>query len=194
MRRDQIARWPDAAAAALAVVGCAVLGVPLGWLWQHLSPRTLAYVTTEGFVIPEESESQVGADGRALFIATVAGLIIGVGLWQWRSRRGPLLAAATVLGATAAAGVMALSGDLVSGGRTGGAPGAVFTLPVQIQAPAVLLGAPLAALLSYGIGTLFIARDDLGRPDSEPGPPVGEVSARTPGTLAQGFHPSGRSD
>lgn len=166
MRTVGIARWPDAAAAGLVVAGCAVLGVPLGWLWQHLAPRTLAYVTTDGFVIPEESESQVAADGRALFIAAAVGLVIGVGLWQWRSRRGPMLALATVLGAAATAGVMAVSGDLLSGGRTGGNPGEIFTLPVQIQAPAVLLAAPFLALLSHSIGALFISHDDLGRPEA----------------------------
>lgn len=174
MRRDRIAHWPDAAAAGLVVIGCGVLGVPLGWLWQHLAPRTLAYVTSNGFVIPEESESQVAADGRALFIGASAGLVIGIGLWLWRSRRGPLLVIASVLGASATAGMMALTGDLLSGGRTGGDAGEVFTLPVQIQAPAVLLAAPLLALLSHSIAALFISHDDLGRPESDPiVPPLG---------------------
>jgi hypothetical protein len=180
VRTERIAHWPDAAVAGLVVVGCAVIGGPLGWLWQHLAPRTLAYVTTDGFVIPQESESQIAADGRALFIAAAAGLVIGIGLWQWRSRRGPWLVLAAVLGASGTAGVMALSGDLLSGGRTGGAAGEVFTLPVQIQAPAVLLGAPLLALLSHSFGALFIAHDDLGRPDPDPASPGGNLPVGHP--------------
>lgn len=147
------------------MAGCALLGIPLGWLWQQLSPRTLAFVTADGFVIPEESETQIGADGRALFLCAATGLVLGIALWQWRSRRGPWLVLGTVLGAATSAGVMALSGDLISGGRTSGDPGDIFTLPVQVQAPAVLLAAPLMALLSHSMGALFIARDDLGRPD-----------------------------
>lgn len=162
---ERIDRWPDPAAAALVVAACALIGVPLGWLWQHLSPRTLAVMTSGGFVIPEESESKIAADGRALFLCAAAGLVIGIALWQWRSRRGPWLVLGAVLGATATAGVLALSGTLFSGGSTTGDTGEIFTLPVQVQAPAVLLAAPLMALLSHSIGALFIARDDLGRPE-----------------------------
>lgn len=170
MRTQRIADWPDPAVAALVVALAAVLGVPLGWLWQQLSPRTLAYVNRDGYVIPEETESKIATDGRALIVLAAVGLVIGVALWQWRSRRGVWLLVGAVLGAGAAGVVMQLAGGLISGGRTGGDPGDVFTLPVQITAPAVLVAAPLLALLGHSIGALFIARDDLGRPEGAPEP------------------------
>jgi hypothetical protein len=154
----------DLPVGAVIVVALAALGAPLGWLWQQISPHTLAFVSAS-YLVPDETESQVAADGRALIISVVVGVAVGVGAWLWRARRGPVMVAAAVLGSAACMGVLAIVGKAVSGGTEHGAVNSVITLPIAVHARAVLVAAPLLALLIYLAGALFAARDDLGRPD-----------------------------
>ena len=158
-----VRRWrADVSAAGSFVVGCAVLGVPLGWLWQAVSPHTRGYVDVS-YVIPEESESQVAADARALVVCLCAGAVLGAGAWSWRARRGAVMAVGTAVAALACAVVMAVVGRWLSGGHSSGAVGTVVTLPTAVHARAVLLVAPILTLAVYLGCALFAARDDLGR-------------------------------
>lgn len=153
----------DLLAAGALILGAAIVGIPLGWWWQSMAPRTRAYVDPNGFVIPEESESRISADMRALFLFVGLGLVLGAGAWLWRSRRGPIV----LIGATAATAVgsasIALCGRWFSGGASHGAPRSVITLPVTLNGRAMLLIAPALCALIYVCAAIFSSDDELGR-------------------------------
>jgi hypothetical protein len=150
VRSSDSARRSDPAAAAIGILAVAVVGIPLGWIWQHFAPRTRAFIA---------------ADGRALFLCAGLGVVVGIAAWLWRTRRGPIFALGATAAAAAGAGAMELSGRLFSGGQTTGGQGEVFTLPVAVHAWGVVLIAPILALLVYIVCVLLVSPDDLGRTD-----------------------------
>jgi hypothetical protein len=152
------------------VVVVLALAVPAGWAWQHWSPHTRAYVIDNGVVIPEETESQIAADGRFVVVAVTVGLLAAIVLWTWRARRGPITAIGLVVGMSGACALADLIGRLTSGGRTDGAVNSVITLPVQVHARGMLVLGPGVALVLYLVLVLFASRDDLGRPEWRRGP------------------------
>lgn len=187
----------DLGAAAALILGAAVAGIPLGWWWQSASPRTRAYVDPDGFIIPEQSEAQIGADMRALLLFAVLGAALGIGAWLWRSRRGPVMAIGAPLAAAAGAASIALSGRWLGGGEAHGAARSVITLPVALTARPLLLLGPMLCAVIYLCGAIFSLDDglrrDRGAADRDAGPDVfvlgapGEGRETGPATAPGGF-------
>jgi hypothetical protein len=192
-------------AVATTVAGLTIAGALVGVLWAWLAPSIHGVValTKRG----ERVKGYVGNESDHFFIA--AFLIVGmlgalavvaaVLLWQWRAHRGPVMVAALVIGAAAAAGVAAGVGAVLVRWRYGvidiaGAPvsperrvhyvmeaPAVFFGHSPLQIAATILLPAAAAALVYALMAVSTQRDDLGAwpPVEEPtiGPPVTAESA-----------------
>src|SRR6478672_6847407 len=100
------------------VAALALVGVPLGLIWQAVSPRSAGLVLQSGAIIPDETE------------ALIAALVV----WTRRSWRGPATLVALALGGVVGALVTALVGHLTGGGQSTGKAGALLTLPVSLHA------------------------------------------------------------
>ena len=190
-------------AACVVVAGLAAAGAALGAAWSMIAPpiHTITALTRSG----EQVEAFLGREADNLFVA--AAMLIGmlmtlsivsaVLVWQWRSHRGPVLAAALWIGQLAAGGAAAGVGALLVHWRYGTPDReglrlspenrvAYFTeappvwlghSPVQI-AVTLLLPAATAALV-YAMMAIASPRDDLGGwpPDRYSGHPVGVAGA-----------------
>jgi hypothetical protein len=180
---------------AAVLSGCGAL---IGALWSVLAPAVNGVValTRSG----ERIRAYVGNDADHFFTAAfmltgmllVAAVVATVAVWQWRVHRGPVLAAALMLGcvgaAAAAAGVGAALAHLRYGSvDVAGAPvSPEHRVHYVLEAPSVFFGhtpwqmatsllfpAAVAALI-YGVCAVSTSRDDLGA-----WPPQ-EFSDRTP--------------
>jgi uncharacterized protein DUF2567 len=146
-----------------------LVGIPLAWLWAQLAPGQLKAVGQRGVLIPLTAESYHRFDAIAIFVALgfAAGLVVGVGIWFLRERRGPVIMAGAVLGSLAAAYL----GTLMVGMFTGwiyDTPSAtkvgdVVTLAPTLESVWVILAQPLATALVYGVLAAWNGMDDLGR-------------------------------
>lgn len=173
-------------AAALSVVAALTLsGVVLGAVWAWIAPplQTFVGLTKSG----ERVDGFLGraADNQFVAVAIMVGLLTflaivsAVAVWQWRRRRGPLLATALWIGQAFAAAAAAGTGAALAHWRYGTpdrnvelSPDnrvAYFTEappvfpghhPLQI-AVALLLPAAVAAL-AYAFLAVANPRDDLG--------------------------------
>ncbi len=177
-----VERWitrADVVFGGSVVVGLAVVGVPVGLIWQLISPgRPAGFRYAGGPVFAfEESEAMIAADGRFVLLTAIVGLLAGGGAWLVVSRRGAITAAALALGGLAGAVVADLVG-WATGGGSASAPAETLIkhLPLRVHAAPFLLIEALLALLVYLLGALFTRRDDLGRtgaarlPDAPPAP------------------------
>jgi hypothetical protein len=162
------------------LLGLAVLGVPLGVLWWGVAPRADFRITTDGpVVIGNPSEELLAADDAIfVLILGVLGLLVGLGAWLARRRRGVggLLGAA--FGTLAASAVAWQIGELLGPGPTKAAlrhvGGRVTTSLTLGSLPALAVG-PFLAVLVYVVAALFVRSDALGRetiPASPPRPPT----------------------
>lgn len=147
----------------------ALVGIPLAWLWAQLAPSQLKAVGQRGVLIPLTAESYHRFDSIAIFVGLgfAAGLVVGVGIWFLRERRGPVIMAGAVLGSLAAAYL----GTLMVGMFTGwiyDTPSAtklgdVVTIAPTLESAWVILAQPLATALAYGVLAAWNGMDDLGR-------------------------------
>ena len=155
------------------IAALALVGIPMGLIWQAVSPRSAGLVTPSGAIIPDETEAFIGADGRFALLTGIAGLIAAIVVWTRRSWRGPATVVALALGGVVGALVTALMGHLTGGGRSTGKAGAVIMLPVSLHATGLLFFEAAIAVLVYGLLVAFTTRDDLGRTESaaHPEPP-----------------------
>ena len=82
----------------------AVLGVPLGLLWQAIAPRVELVATETGFRYTTESpEGYAGDDGMFTFLGLGLGVLAAIAVWMLlRRHRGPIQVTALVLGSIAA--------------------------------------------------------------------------------------------
>ncbi|GIG66068.1 DUF2567 domain-containing protein [Phytomonospora endophytica] len=82
----------------------AVLGIPLGLLWQAIAPRVELVATENSFRYTTESpEGYAGDDGVFTFLGLGLGLLAAIAVWALlRRHRGPVQVAALVLGSIAA--------------------------------------------------------------------------------------------
>lgn len=96
-------------AAALVVVGLAAAGAVLGGLWAWLAPPAHAIIG-----LPKSGDrvhAYLGNEADHFFVAafmmlgmvTALAVVGAVLVWQWRTQRGPVMAAGVSLGAMAAA-------------------------------------------------------------------------------------------
>src|SRR6478752_6614460 len=58
------------------VAALALVGVPLGLIWQAVSPRSAGLVLQSGAIIPDETEALIGTDG---WFALLTGVVGGTG-------------------------------------------------------------------------------------------------------------------
>lgn len=153
-------------AGVLAVVLAAV-SAAFGLVWAAWSPPgPAALVVSPGVFEPDETEAFIAADGRFLVLAAVLGLLAALGAWRVVARRGPLTAAALVVGGLGGAALMAGVGHLTGGGTFAGSRDTIIAmLPLSLHAQGLLLIEPAVAVLGYGLLVAFAADDDLRRPD-----------------------------
>lgn len=141
---------------ALAAVA---LGLVAAVLWSNLAPDVQVEITADGVRVgTAQARRQFGVDGWFAVLAAGGGLLLGV-VGLARHRRHPVgtLIALVAAGLAAAAvhwsvGVL-LGPDPVVERMAGLAPGSRISMPLEINALAVVLVWPIAAL----IGALLVA-------------------------------------
>ena len=165
------------------LLGLAVLGVPLGVLWWGVAPRADFRITTDGpVVIGNPSEELLAADD-AIFVLIVGalGLVVGLGAWLARRRRGVAGLLGAAFGTLAASAVAWQIGELLGPGPTKAAlrhvGGRVTTSLTLGSLPALAVG-PFLAVLVYVIAALFVRSDALGRDvtPTSPAPGAAQLS------------------
>ena len=165
-RREPWVDRRDVYAGAWIVAALAVAGIPLGLIWQAVSPRSAGLIIQSGAIVPDESEAFIGTDGWFALLTGIVGLIAAVVVWTRRSWRGPAAVIALALGGVLGAMVTVLVGHLAGGGHSTGKAGALITLPVSLHATGLLCVEAAVAVLVYGLLVAFTTRDDLGRTGS----------------------------
>lgn len=90
---------------ALAVLLAALLGYPLGLLWQWLTPDIPVLIVADGAVYNDSQPEQfVAGDGGFALVGFGFGVLLAVVTWvAFRRLRGPLLAVLLAVSTTAAA-------------------------------------------------------------------------------------------
>jgi hypothetical protein len=170
------------------VAALALVGVPLGLIWQAVSPRSAGLVLQSGAIIPDETEALIGTDGWFALLTGVVGLIAALVVWTRRPWRGPATVVALALGGVVGALVTALAGHLTGGGQSTGKAGALITLPVSLHATGLLFFEAAIAVLVYGLLVAFTTRDDLGRTDAPHPEPTDQPGVGVAGWVASS-HP-----
>lgn len=146
-----------------------LLGIPLGWLWAQLAPAQRSQVQLDGKPLAIDIEAWHRFDALVIFLllALATGVIIGAGTWLLRERRGPVAMIAAVLGALMAGWLGEMMGGAFLGDRyaPNGPPavGQIVDQAPEITTSWVLIAAPLATALTYGLLAAWNGRDDLGR-------------------------------
>ncbi len=86
-------RYPAVLAGLSVAAVTALLGLPLGWLWSALAPRTPVVMTSGGAALAHPEQEQMIADeGWYLFLSIGAGIVIAALAWGLLRRyRGPLM-------------------------------------------------------------------------------------------------------
>lgn len=171
-RRHAPAFTPADLAGAVSIASLiALLGLPLGWLWSRLAPAQLSVVQADGSATALPTESQHRFDDVATFVllGAVTGLLVGLGVWYLRGRRGPLALVGLVAGSLIAAWVASRTGVSFAGGRYREAieqatVGAVVPVAPRLDAGWVVLTVqPLLAVIAYGTAVAANGLEDLGR-------------------------------
>jgi hypothetical protein len=146
-----------------------LIGIPLAYLWALLAPSQLKAVSRTGQVLPLTAESYHRFDAMAVFVllGLGAGLIVGVGVWFMRERRGPVVMVAVVLGSLGAAYLATLMTSMFTGWMydvpTSLNVGDMIEVAPTLESGWVILAQPLAAALAYGVLAAWNGLDDLGR-------------------------------
>ncbi|MGN6132346.1 MAG: hypothetical protein ACTHOK_18560 [Nocardioidaceae bacterium] len=138
---------------ALLVVGClAALGVVCGVLWWlAVDPAEFTKLKGGGAMGEAQLGKRFNADGWYVVLALVPGFVAGLALTWWRSRDPLLTSGLLVVGAAAAAAVMAYVGHLLGPPD----PNAVLAAGKVGAHAAVQLGvAAWTAYLAWPIGVL----------------------------------------
>lgn len=169
-------------AAAVVVVAMALLGPAIGALWASLAPRLEFRVVRPGLALPvvPEAEEYIAADGRFALLTLGAGALAALLCWWSRRTRGPVLLLALAVGGLVGAVVAWRFGLLLGPGYTQPDLQTVDRIvrqPLELGARAALVVEPITAVLIYLFATGFSARNDLGRPEDDGPPGVGELSS-----------------
>lgn len=146
----------------------AALGLPLGWVWSRLAPPQQS--TAEGTgLAPLLVESYHEFDALAIFmlLGSVLGVLTAVVLWMVRSRRGPVIMIAGVLGSALAAWVGMRTGASFAAGLhpvpATVRSGQLVAVAPQVSTAWAVIAQPLAVALIYGLAASWNGFDDLGR-------------------------------
>jgi hypothetical protein len=142
-------------AAALVI---AILGVPVGWLWTAVAPRT-TYIIAGGkaFIGDPEAQTLIAADGWFAALTAAAGLLCGVAAYLLAGR----LREMGLLGALAAGGTAAGLVAWWLGHQFGlsafqhqvraGRDGATAKAALDLHALGVVVAWPLIAMVVFGL-------------------------------------------
>lgn len=150
----------------------AALGLPLGWVWARLAPPQESTLTEGSGLAPLLVESYHEFDGLAIFmlLGFALGAVTAVVLWMVRSRRGPVLLVAGVLGSALAAWLGMRTGASFAAGihpmPPSIRPGQLVEVAPEVPTPWALIAQPLAVALFYGLAASWNGFDDLGRRQS----------------------------
>lgn len=146
-----------------------LIGIPLAYLWALLAPGQLKAISRTGQILPLTAESYHRFDSLAVFVmlGLGAGLVVGVGAWFMRERRGPVVMVALVLGSLGAAYLATLMTGMFTGWMydvpTALNAGDIINVAPTLESGWVILAQPLAAALAYGVLAAWNGLDDLGR-------------------------------
>lgn len=153
---------------AISLAGTStLLAFPLVYLWSLLAPAQRLRVYEAGLA-PLDLESWHRFDSLAIygFLSIGAGLLIAAVAWLMRERRGPVMLVAAALGALGASAVGVLSQGMFNGKyeiTKAPAVGDVITTAPTLDTWWVIIAAPTAAVVLYGICAAWNGLDDLGR-------------------------------
>ncbi|GGF29911.1 DUF2567 domain-containing protein [Williamsia phyllosphaerae] len=181
--------------AVLAVLGVAVVGLIGGILWGLVVPGVTGVVVAPGRAGALGADTGHRFDAVAIFacISFVAGALGGVGVWWIRSLRGSVGAVSVAIGAVVGAALAAWIGGLIAGARHPGvgdtAVGQFFSSAPSLRLDgstvdsvggfdfswAIVVIAPIGALLAYLVLLLVVRRADLGVAPSGRGTQGGEL-------------------
>lgn len=156
---------PDALRALAVVVGCVLLGAPVGLLWSAVSPRVQFTITETGINIEgaETNEAFMGADGSYVLILFAVGLGCGLLAWLLARRSGPWTVVALAVGGTLAAlvaarvGLLPGSTEVLEALKPGSLERGTFDLflgardgqDLHLRAPWGALAWPVGALVAF---------------------------------------------
>jgi hypothetical protein len=165
------------AVVALTVVPIAVLGAPLGLLWQWLAPTVPVFRTQAGDVVINDPspEQFVAADGWFSIVGLGFGVLVAIATWMTLRRdRGPALLLGTVLGTLAAAPVAWQVGRRIGlsayrSWQDTAAAGASFDRPPDLHTMATLLVPAFAAVIVCTLLAGWSNDPDLELPGAKPG-------------------------
>jgi hypothetical protein len=141
----------------------AVVGAPVGVLWQAISPHTVGVVVGAHAIIPDETETFIASDGRFALLTGAVGALAAVVAWLRPTWRGPSTTAAVTIGGLAGSLVASWVGRLTGGGHADGKLGSVIALQVAVRSHAILVVEPLASVWLICLFALFAKQDDLRR-------------------------------
>ncbi len=170
------------ALSAFAVAGVAVVGLVGGVIWGLVVPGVTGVVVAPGRAGALGADTGHRFDAVAMFacIGFVAGVVGGIGTWWVRPIRGSAGALAAALGAVLGAVAAAWTGGVIAGARHPGpadtAVGQFFSSAptLRLDGPAldsmggfeftwaIVVVAPIGALLAYLVSLLAVRRADLG--------------------------------
>lgn len=157
------------------VVICLVWFVAAGVLgavaWAQLAPTPVATQTEGGAALQgQQLELQVGIDGWFGAVALVLGLVSGMALLTWRSRRPELMVLLVALGAGLSAVLMVRGGTLLgppdpADVLAGADVGAQAPLDLTLQATGMAWLWPVAAVAGALVQLLVLRRADSDEPE-----------------------------
>jgi hypothetical protein len=156
---------------AISVASTAALvGLPLAWIWSRIAPAIPGALNSAGKAVPLPSPYGYHRfDDLAIFMlmGLGAGLATGVAMWMLRSRRGPVILVAGVLGALIGGWLAMHTGVSFAAGHyaltTAPQAGSVFTIAPRLETGWVVVVQPLGAALAYGVLAAWNGTNDLGR-------------------------------
>lgn len=168
--RSRVVVLADLLPAVSVASTAALLGLPLAWIWSRIAPAIPGALDSSGHPTPLPAPySYHRFDDLAIFMlmGLAAGLATGIALWMLRSRRGPTIMLAGVLGSAIAAWLAMRTGVSFAAGlhtlSTAPKPGAVFDIAPRIETSWVLLAQPLGCAVTYGLLAAWNGMNDLGR-------------------------------
>jgi hypothetical protein len=158
----EVVRWRHDGIVALVVAALVTMaGAVMGLIWSATAPK----LSLPAVVAGSEAtfKSQIGADGRFLFLGIVAGVVCAGAVVAF-GERGPGAVVGLAVGGVLAAlvanrvGIVAQHDATMSALRSLGLPHTDHVLDLvgfRVRAQGVLLAWPVAALVVHGLATLL---------------------------------------
>ena len=154
-RLQPVSARAELATGLVVALGLVLLGAPLGLLWAAIAPRPDVVIAAGNLdFVDRETKDFIAADGLLFLLLVALGVLAGSLAWRYGRRRpfGVLLGL-TVGGALA--GLVAAQAGMLTDDRAAAAAavaaGTLRELPLRLQAHAVLLGCPAAAVLVFAL-------------------------------------------